>query len=765
MSFSPIQAQWAIDQSSRTFLSNGVLEAASIDNIQAVAIVVCEQFGNTLPICDETSRKVETAIVPTPQPATILFLEAAVGYSPHDSTTQFGKSMAGVRFLVLSAALIASFDLFDGAKTLDAMLRSSASDLTMLPTVRQLKDLLASLQPRSYRAGFSESVVGWQMILQNEAVPCILADEGHLGDPSRFLFKSAPSPEMVIQLVDVLRQVARIGESTITGATIKAGAAAAWVVAFIKWCLGLPPTIYVEDNRQPPRQSDSVITLVIPKTPERLQRGLEITIHDRLNDIGQLIAPPSTRPFSGMVTVKNYGSWLLESFGLRGTSLRALHEALEYLIPQALGTLKWVHFDHPREDAYGAQLHQRMDTSVGGCTLHPLPDTHEILDAYVKLLSPVRTPRLATTNGHMIIADLPLVSQHLVSLSQTCPCSGCRGATQGHADLRKVFCRQDEFFELASFITVDIFALSLFRFPDLLLIKLSRERESHNSLERAIFHLAKSGDTDYQSTAFGSHTMNLLKWARSMVGHKVSAEDEHGNTIVTSGYGQVIYPTLLDTLDVEIRGYMGITSYQGVLIHKGEIYETVIANNGDSTQDEPLKLNSPSTRKVSTPWNAFTNLEVFWNVGVQDSRELFISLSVRSRTDRLSVVSMHPMDLFFALDRTLLIERCPHDGAVGITPTNLFCSHTSPLDTHQDACNSLSHVDVIPVSDANDLRCFSLVCTRVPAVLRKNVSNVAEFILRFHILMLLLLAMDYGDKSVIIGPLSYSSSLRLVEER
>ncbi|KAF4422038.1 hypothetical protein FACUT_10836 [Fusarium acutatum] len=670
MSLSPIQAQWAIDETSRTFLSTvtGVLAAAASDNVQALAIVACEQFGSTLAICDETSHKVETVIVPTPQPATVLFLKAAVGYSPRDSATQLGKSMTGVRFLGLAAALATSFDLFNCARALNVMLRSSASDLTMVPTARQLKDLLASLQPRSYRAGFSESVVGWQIMLQKEAMPRILTDRGHLG------------------------------ESTITGATIKTGAAAAWVAAFIKWCLGLPPSIYMEGNQQLLRQPGSVVTLVIPKTLEGLRKGLEITVHDSLDHLGQLIAPPSTRPFSGMATIENYGRWLLESFGLRGTSLRALHEALDFLIPKALGALTWSEFDLSGQEAYPAQLHHRVDTSVGGYTLHPLPDTRKIADVYSKLLSPARTPRLTTTDNHMLIADLPLVSQYLESLSQACPCSQCCGEIQGHVNLGRTFCKQDEFFEFISFITVDILVLSLFRSLDLLLIKLSHERDSNNALQRAIFRLAKAKDTAPRFKAFETpYAWKLLEWARSMVGHKVSAEDEDGNTIVTSGYGQVIYPTLFDTLDIERRGYMGLTSYQGVLIYEGETYQTVTTDTGDSAQDELLELNSSCPTQVSVPLNAFPDLEVFWNVGIQDSRELSIALSVRSRTVRLSLVRMHPMDLFFALEKTLLIERCPHDGRTGINPTDRFCSHNSPLDSHQEACNSYSHVDVIPL--------------------------------------------------------------------
>ena len=48
-----------------------VIAVAASDNVQAFAILACEQFGNTLAICDETLRKVETEVLPSPLPVTI----------------------------------------------------------------------------------------------------------------------------------------------------------------------------------------------------------------------------------------------------------------------------------------------------------------------------------------------------------------------------------------------------------------------------------------------------------------------------------------------------------------------------------------------------------------------------------------------------------------------------------------------------------------------------------------------------------------------
>ncbi|SPJ78063.1 uncharacterized protein FTOL_06452 [Fusarium torulosum] len=715
MSLSSIQAKWKINKSDQELLAKQVLVVAARDNVQAVALIACQQFGSTIYICDETTSKVATDIVATPQPDTILFLKASVGYRSFDSTTWLGESVEGLRFLGLAAALIPSLDLIDGAKVLNTMLRSSASDQMLLPTVRQLKDLLGSLQPRSYRARFSDSVVEWQIKLQKEALPHICVDEGRSGDSSSFLFRSAPSPEMVAELVHIFRQASK-GDFTFTGVTIKAGAAAAWVAAFIEWCSGLPPSIYMEDNQELLEQPDSLIRLVVPKTLKGLQEGLGINVHDSLGHPDEsFVAPASSTSFSGMATIENYGKWLLESFGLKGASLEALHEALNYAIPQAVAKLKWVEFDVSTEGSY----YDKKGPSVDDYTLHPLPHTSEIADVYSKLLSLANTPRFARLDRHMLIADSPLVSRYLESLRKTCPCSQCCREMLLRADIRESPCRQDKFFEFISFITIDILVLSLFRSPDVLLVKLSDKRNGSDSLKDALFHLIRDGVPEYTKDE-PTYTISLLAWARAMVGHKASVEGEDSNTVATSGYGQVIYPTLFDTLDIKRQGYLGLTSHQGVLIYEGEIYRTVTADEGGSAQHELLSLDLSYPKPTSVPLNAFPDLTVFWKVSEQDNGELSVALSVRSRTDSLLSVRKNPIDLLRILGKCLLIEQCPHDGYRETAYKSTFFSHKGPLDTHQEACDTAYDVDVIPVSDASDLRCFSLTCTREQAILRKN---------------------------------------------
>lgn len=79
-----LQAQWGLEKTadSAISISRGLLQAATSDNVQPLAIMACERFGNTLAMCPETCRKVEKTVLPTPPHAVLKFLQGTVGYSP-----------------------------------------------------------------------------------------------------------------------------------------------------------------------------------------------------------------------------------------------------------------------------------------------------------------------------------------------------------------------------------------------------------------------------------------------------------------------------------------------------------------------------------------------------------------------------------------------------------------------------------------------------------------------------------------------------------
>jgi hypothetical protein len=165
---SGVAAQWSLDSTSASALTigRGLLAASTSDNVQPIALLACESFGSTLAICPETIAKVERVIVPSPPPAVLQFLQVQVGFFKDDSASYFGRSAAGVRFLGLAAALVTISPLESGTNALDLMLRKNKTDLTLLPTLRQLYSLLDAMRGRCYRGDFAHSLIGWHMMLQ-----------------------------------------------------------------------------------------------------------------------------------------------------------------------------------------------------------------------------------------------------------------------------------------------------------------------------------------------------------------------------------------------------------------------------------------------------------------------------------------------------------------------------------------------------------------------------------------------------------------------
>ncbi len=135
------------DNCQRYFLRfEGLLQAATSDNVQPLAILACERFGATLAICDTTRRKIEELVLTGTNQSVVTFLRATIGYSSGDCASQFVHSEAGIRFLALAAALVTSTGAFHGGLALEK--RSNQSNLCRHHAVRYKQSTVA----RSLRA-------------------------------------------------------------------------------------------------------------------------------------------------------------------------------------------------------------------------------------------------------------------------------------------------------------------------------------------------------------------------------------------------------------------------------------------------------------------------------------------------------------------------------------------------------------------------------------------------------------------------------------
>ncbi|KAI0457743.1 hypothetical protein F5B21DRAFT_462973 [Xylaria acuta] len=252
-----IQGQWSLNEASSSVygLARGVLQAATSDNVQPLAILACEQFGNTLAISQETRLKIERTVLPTPEPVSLQFLKLKVGFLKHDCAVQLGSNQAGLRFLALAATLISSLPPFSCAQALASMLEATSTNNQYLPTTRHLTDLVSSLEGRCRLAGFADVVYGYHSIINGVARA--------RGLPVNEKDPLVPDSRGLTTLVDVFRQMQRIGEHEVASVVVEACASAAWIAAFSKWSLETPPSIYLADGTPVTPQPGSKVTLMV----------------------------------------------------------------------------------------------------------------------------------------------------------------------------------------------------------------------------------------------------------------------------------------------------------------------------------------------------------------------------------------------------------------------------------------------------------------------------------------------------------------------
>lgn len=172
---SQISTSWALQQTSNDVFSvaKGVLQAATSDNVQPLALLAVEAFGATVAICQQTQMIVEKEASLRHTNAVLNFLQSSVGYSANDSATYLSRSSSGVRFLSIASALSCMSSHFAGAEALNIMLEASAVSGQLQPTIGQLCDLLKSLEPKLVRTGFAMDIAGCMSILQKNILTLI----------------------------------------------------------------------------------------------------------------------------------------------------------------------------------------------------------------------------------------------------------------------------------------------------------------------------------------------------------------------------------------------------------------------------------------------------------------------------------------------------------------------------------------------------------------------------------------------------------------
>lgn len=666
------QLQWELSRSLDSSLSvaRGVIQASTSDNVQTLALLACERFGATLAICPETCRKVEAQIIrlQTPTSAVVSFLSAVVGYSKDDCASQLARSLAGVQFIALATTLLTIGSSYHAGEALAHMLRISAADKTLLPPARHLKDLLASLEHKCVPLKFPDMVSGWSKILLDSA-PTTPED--------RTFWKAdyfVPNAEGIGGLVDAFRQLSRVGNAT--SITLKTAGCTAWVAAFTQWCLGVPPSTYLDNGRAILVQPKSNVTIVAIKDTKGCS-SLEIAVHGSMGNPSDLItADLSGKAWSGLLSIEAYGQLLLRQYDFDfGTAHRAVTQSLPYAMKQIVTMLRLSalkRFDRSVELRYWHHNIQKPDgypevpEEAARFAAYPFPKDVAISHILFRMLGIPDSPasnNLPPLEEGLMITDLPLVRLHLEGVRRGCICRTCSST-----GIMFEACKIVEFMIKLSEFVAEVLLLSLFESPEALLVYNGNHRTSDFSYAtRQILTTGKPNTVPLR---------NVLQAALSIVGHDV-ADDLKRDVWVLSCYrGQAVYPKLFETHRIQDPGYLTLSWAPGLLRYDGEVYSKAIGDRGaGQTLDYP-RPNDMATKAVNQLINLVPDQRLVWRVVREDG---FLRINVGVEVDGAWMSMIHsPLTMLMNLPSALITCPCPHSADEPLKTPDKWCQYTEP---------------------------------------------------------------------------------------
>jgi hypothetical protein len=665
-----VQAQWELFHTAKSTveLSKDFLSAVTTDNVQALAVLACEQFGTTIAMSQETILKINKTVVPRIEPAYLRFAKSSIGYSANDCIAQLGANTAGLHFLALGASLVTSMSTLKSSMAIHAMLASAAKDKRLLPTPQQVNDLLNRIEPRCHASGFADDMSGWERLLQ-QSVPIEMREDARCGGMKYF-----PECQGIGALVDAFRQLRRLGNEDITKVTIRTTSCAVWTIAFAKWSLGHPPSIMLDDGTPILEQEGSQVVIILTKGFSG--GGFNVTIHSSIDGPSDLVDSRIDQMVAGMVSLRTYGDHLKWHYGFHtGEAEHFVQEALPYAICRAVKGLVFSRgglSDRLMLTQFFPTAHQlqggssSINDGVGQkLRLSPFPDDNAIIRLH-HFLFDQELELLCLEKGLRVI-DLPPMKTYLSDLEKECNCNKCQPSSGN-----PFICKRTKFLENLSVVVADILALSLFNCPEALRVSnvLNRpDRNNTHEFVQAICHTLESG-------APASCTTNsLLDWVLRLAGHDMKRLD--GKPWVMSSFkGQTIWPTLYETNVYTRRGYLSLSWLPGLIRYKNMVFNQAVGPTVIQRVADPVT--GGCQEEVLGPRNLCPEVELEWNVA-QSEDGIVVSVGVNDDTKKYSSVASCPTWVIANLAEALLAEECSHSINSDLDGPDHFCVFTGPL--------------------------------------------------------------------------------------
>lgn len=697
--------QWSLDKTSNDAfkVARGILEAATTDNVQPLALLACEKFGATVAMSPESCHKVHILCSRIHESAVLSFLKARIGYRKGDCSWHLAQSYAGLQFLGLAACL-STLNPWSAAIVLHRLIYATASDKTLIPTPQHLKQLVLAVEDPLAKSGFTESALGWSPIFLDEDVHSEISND-ELSPAEKLATIVAPI-DAVIGLTQAMSQLARVGER-LQRIEIKTKAAnAAWLVAFVKWCLGAPPAIVFHDGKSLTGIGDSPVVLRVLKNAQEIQ----VSLQDYTGKIENLVsAVPDILSFRGLVSVGAYGKAVMRNLFRNPQDLeyRACVQALPFACALALRGLEIRSVSSSRvrvPDDFDQWM--RSET----CSMRPknFPTAAKIcrvLHDYLGL-GPEEAPKMLPEVSKVTrIQDLSLPS---IIYKHTASKSGERR-------------EYGRFIAGLSKCAAHVLAVSLFNTPDPQGVQLYFSSDPH-------YHLIACIEAILQGSEFFECSVSDIFYvALSLLGHRVPSID---GWVMSTCYDQTVFPQILATQTTNGVDILALECIPGRLIFNGRLYNNVLVdplcpqwradNEETDASDTMCAAHETSDEQILDlgtgllPRDAFPEFALEWQVG-----ELEEALSVMITVSKFPVVTgRNPRHVLDAATESIFVN-CSHDKKAKHVSNLAYKVYiTNPLNP-RPVFDDSSGVGIIE-SDGNENARFFTLATGKPAVVRLN---------------------------------------------
>ncbi|KAK6386135.1 hypothetical protein LTS17_001710 [Exophiala oligosperma] len=657
MSSSQISASWNLQQSSESILSfaQGMLTAATSDNIQPLAILVAEAFGNTLAICQQTQMLVEKEASKRHVSHVVKFLHAKIGYAANDSASQLSLTSAGVRFMSLVAALLCTEDTLVAARAIEMMINATSRSDQLMPTVFQIRDLMNALEYKLRRLQFAESVAGWENYISTHST-------WPKESASFFSQRQHPTPEGLTAIVDAFRAVERVGEAS--HIVIKSPIYHAWIIAFTKWCLGYPPHVIAEDGGVLVAQYPSKVTMMVQES----DYGIAIEVFRELLSpsvlwSGSLDLFSQQHLWNGLISVKAYGARRSRSYGLHAElGHAALVQALLYSTKIATkNVIIGRDLRHQTPDEY-----KQFDVALW-------PSDLDILSTIATFCGLEEPPSEFPRDLSVPLFSLPAVSAFEGWLLKECDYPACSQHNPPKMHPEHAKCENIiNFRDAIVAMTMDILAIALFDFGEeeirVLAYPRLRSQSSFSSAVASITYNPNDLERPVESET-KLEAQDVFDRALQLVGHKILprttyrgknfherysvTEVKYQQDWVASGdMGQVVYPAQFDSWNdpVDSLPLLKLIVGPGSILYRGRRYQLVKSETSRSYTTIPGHHNT----LCQTPMNLVPYAKLGWQVKEEDGY-LSLHMELSRPFNRFS-----PMRALETACASLFISSCAH---------------------------------------------------------------------------------------------------------